>query len=67
MQKAAESKLAPAGGAASEGAAGCPEQAGGSGGSGRKGKGDGPLLFDLLHEGEAELCIKVRRRIGGGG
>ena len=62
MQKAAEAKLA----AACSGASASPDSDGsaaqqqaGSGGS-RGRKADGKLLFDLVYEGDADLCIKVR-------
>lgn len=59
VQKAAEAKLAASRGGASPVASGSAteQQAGGGGSPGRK--GDGPLLFDLVFEGEADLCIKV--------
>ena len=62
MQKAAEAKLAAARSSASgspdsDGSA-AQQQAGSGGSLGRK--AGGKLLFDLVYEGEADLCIKVR-------
>ncbi|PRW57768.1 flagellar associated [Chlorella sorokiniana] len=61
VQKEAEAKLAAAHGGASSGASGsaAEQQAGCNGSPGRK--ADGKLLFDLVYEGEAELCIKAKR------
>lgn len=61
VQKEAEAKLAAARkGASPDAAAGGAEQQAGSAAGGSAGrKAEGKLLFDLVYEGEAELCIKA--------
>ncbi|KAI7835859.1 hypothetical protein COHA_010256 [Chlorella ohadii] len=62
VQKEAEAKLAAARkGASPDAAAAASERQAGSGGGSAGRKAEGKLLFDLVYEGEAELCIKAKR------
>lgn len=66
VQKEAEAKLAAARkGASPDAAAAASERQAGSGGGSAGRKAEGKLLFDLVYEGEAELCIKARPALCG--
>jgi hypothetical protein len=63
MQKESQQKLAARGSSTAAKGAGAAELEASSSKKGQQGqKGQqGPLLFDLVYAGEAELCIKAKR------